>query len=114
MKSMFVACFTLLVFQSAFASKSACIAGAQTIEEKLGCIPGLTFTEEARVNGARHFSLKFEQPVDHTNPARGTFNQRLELIHRGETEPMVLQTSGYSIFGVRDTATSLMFQTNQI
>jgi hypothetical protein len=40
--------------------------------------------------------------------------QRLVLIHRDESEPMVLQTSGYSIFSIGQSTITSMFRTNQI
>jgi hypothetical protein len=70
--------------------------------------------DPAVASDLRQFDLEFEQPIDHNNPALGRFNQRLVLLHRNDTEPMVLQTSGYSIFGVRESALMKRFATNQI
>lgn len=109
----------ILSFQAhATEAEQKCIQVSTTIEQKLSCIEGLQFTEEKNTvglpAGLRQFELKFIQPIDHKNPQGGTFSQRLVLVHRSETEPMVLQTSGYSIFGVRLSAIASVFQTNQI
>lgn len=95
-----------------------CMNETSELEGKLGCIPGLQFKaverDPAVSSTLRQYDLQFEQPVDHNNPALGTFSQRVVLLHRSYAEPMVLQTSGYSIFGVRESALMRRFATNQI
>lgn len=98
--------------------EAKCISTAKNIDQKLACLKGMTFKEiNGDINtplGARQFEIQFKQLVDHTNPSLGTFSQKLALIHRSEAEPMVLQTSGYSIFGVRQAAITATFETNQL
>lgn len=114
---------TILVFlgfhSAAFGiDEGRCLQGATTIEQRLSCLNGVTFEEvpvaENVPEGMRQFEIKIRQLVDHTNPALGTFDQRLVLLHRNEQEPMVLQTSGYAIFGVAASAATKLFATNQI
>ncbi len=99
-------------------STQLCIDAASTIEGKLSCIPGVEFSavspDPSLEAGIKQFEIQFEQPVDHGDAALGTFKQKLVLLHRADSEPMVLQTSGYSIFGVRETAIMTRFGTNQI
>jgi PS-10 peptidase S37 len=99
-------------------STQLCIDTQSTIEGKLGCIPGVEFSEVAGdpslEAGIKQFEIQFVQPVDHGDAGLGTFKQKLVLLHRADAEPMVLQTSGYSIFGVRETAIMRRFGTNQI
>lgn len=110
----------IIAFHSiAFATavEQDCIQKSTDITQKLSCINGLTYTETTDANtpaGARQFELQFTQLVDHNDPASGVFSQRLALIHRHENEPMVLQTSGYSIFAVRETHITARFATNQL
>jgi hypothetical protein len=47
--------------------------------------------------GYRFFILTYRQPVDHTNPAGPTFEQRLQLLHRDVNRPMILHTTGYNM-----------------
>ncbi|MHA6494801.1 S28 family serine protease [Pseudomonas borbori] len=47
--------------------------------------------------GYRYILIRYQQPIDHRNPARGTFKQRMVLLHRTAEAPMVLETSGYDI-----------------
>ena len=42
-----------------------------------------------------YYVLHFEQPVDHDDPASGTFLQEVSLLHRNINAPMVAWTSGY-------------------
>ncbi len=83
----------------------SCIPGA-----KAKAIAGPIFGDTKR----KYFDVSFPQPVDHNDPAAGTFTQRVILAHRGYKEPMVLQTSGYSIFNVAPAAITTRFDTNQI
>ncbi len=94
-----------------------CVSLATTIERKLSCLPGVSWSEvqNPKFPGqVRQFELKIEQPVDHQNFYSGQFLQRLVLLHRSDTDPVVLQTNGYRIFGVRLSELAQHFSTNQI
>jgi hypothetical protein len=95
-------------------SRAECLSG--DIAVRLGCLAGVTVTEttsDRTPEGYRQFSLVFDQPVDHSDPASPRFSQRTQLLHRDATAPMVLATSGYGLSGGR---TELMrtFSTNQL
>ncbi|HEY3805096.1 MAG TPA: S28 family serine protease [Kofleriaceae bacterium] len=47
-------------------------------------------------SGFTYFVLHFVQPVDHADPASGTFLQEVSLIHKDLDAPLIVQTSGYS------------------
>lgn len=58
----------------------------------------VSVTELSQAGAAtRVFSIDFEQPADHNNPAGTKFRQRVNLIHRSETAPMVMLTHGYAM-----------------
>lgn len=116
-KFTFVLVFALSGSALGDAVEKECIDKATTIETKFSCIKGLTFAETTPVNVAfsvRQFEMTYEQPVDHANLTAGTFKQRLVLLHRGESEPMVLQTSGYLIFNIAQSVLAKYFLSNQI
>jgi hypothetical protein len=71
----------------------------QDILTALRALPGLRVVEErpARDPGYRFFVLGLRQPVDHTDPSAGTFEQRLTLLHRSADRPTVLFTTGYEV-----------------
>lgn len=69
------------------------------ILDELQSIPGLNVKEAATtVAGYRYFVMDFDQPADH-EAAESTphFAQRVLLLHKDETAPMVLGTSGYAV-----------------
>ncbi|HEX6361214.1 aminopeptidase [Actinophytocola sp.] len=74
-------------------------AAPPDIAARLAAIPGMTVVSEnpAPAPGFRFFFLTYRQPVDHTNPAGPTFQQRLQLLHRDVNRPMVLHTTGYNM-----------------
>jgi hypothetical protein len=68
------------------------------IADELATIPGLTLVEERpAATGFRFFVLSYTQPVNHLDPSRGSFEQRVTLLHRSESAPMVVFTSGYDL-----------------
>lgn len=99
-------------------SVEQCIQQADAIDKKLRCLPEVDVkavsADPSLPVGIKQFEIKFKQPIDHDYPSAGTFEQRLVLLHRSETEPMVLQTSGYSIFGIRQSTLMRTYDTNQL
>jgi hypothetical protein len=81
-------------------SLSSTVLGAD-IADELGRIVGMTILEEQAepLPGYRFFRLSYTQPVDHADPSRGTFEQRLTLLHRSESAPTVAFTTGYGLRG---------------
>ncbi|GGS45922.1 S28 family serine protease [Streptomyces violaceus] len=71
--------------------------GDADIADTLRALPGLRLIEERQdaEPGYRHFVLGLRQPVDHTDPAAGTFEQRLTLLHTAADRPTVLFSTGY-------------------
>ncbi|MGW5020812.1 S28 family serine protease [Streptomyces cacaoi] len=79
------------------ASAGAATAPATDIKDRILAIPGMSLVEEKPVDGYRFFVLNYEQPVDHRHPKKGTFKQRISLLHKGENRPTVFYTSGYGL-----------------
>ncbi len=87
---------------------------ATDLAGKLRCIPGLTIKPSSEPpRGYQRFDLDIEQPVDHHDPNGPKFKQRLILLHRSATAPLVLSTSGYSL-SAGATELTTTFATNQI
>jgi hypothetical protein len=69
----------------------------EDVAAKLKAIPGMTVEEKtSTLTGYRWFWLNYRQPVDHRNPSKGWFEQRILLEHKSDDRPMVLYTSGYN------------------
>jgi hypothetical protein len=70
----------------------------QDILTRIRALPGVVSAVElANRRGIRFFSIAFDQPVDHAHPEGRRFRQRVTLVHRNESRPMVLASSGYGI-----------------
>ncbi|MFG3494264.1 S28 family serine protease [Streptomyces sp. NPDC047928] len=67
------------------------------IKDRILAIPGMSLVEEKPYEGYRFFVLSYTQPVDHRRPLKGTFQQRLTLLHKDTSRPTVFFTSGYFV-----------------
>lgn len=82
---------------TAQAATAAEPAAATDIKDQILGIPGMSLIEEKPYPGYRFFVLNYEQPVDHRQPWKGTFKQRLTLLHKDVSRPSVFFTSGYNV-----------------
>ncbi|MFE5483625.1 aminopeptidase [Streptomyces sp. NPDC056527] len=67
------------------------------IKDRILAIPGMSLIEEKPYAGYRYFVLEYTQPIDHHRPWKGTFKQRLSLLHKDTDRPTVFHTSGYGL-----------------
>ncbi|WP_037853044.1 S28 family serine protease [Streptomyces sp. NRRL S-340] len=67
------------------------------IKDRLLSIPGMSLIEEKPYTGYRFFVLNYTQPVDHRHPSKGTFQQRITVLHKGVDRPTVFYTGGYNV-----------------
>ena len=68
--------------------------GTTDIKERLLAIPGMSLIEEKPYTGYRFFVLNYTQPVDHRRPSKGTFQQRITVLHKDTARPTVFYTGG--------------------
>ncbi|MFF0447017.1 S28 family serine protease [Streptomyces sp. NPDC004609] len=68
------------------------------IKDLILAIPGMRLIKETPHPDYRFFTLSYRQPIDHRDPSKGTFQQRLTLLHRDTARPSVFHTSGYSLY----------------
>ncbi|NGO79603.1 aminopeptidase [Streptomyces sp. YC504] len=86
---------------------------ASDIGERLAALPGVEVVSVADKGGFPLYTLTFTQPVDHSDPSKGTFEQRLTLWHKSTGAPVVFYTGGYALAsGTREITTLL--DANQI
>ena len=45
------------------------------------------------------YYIKYKQPIDHDNPALGTYEQQVVLTYVGSDAPTILHTQGYALAG---------------
>ncbi len=73
-------------------------AAADDVVDALLSVPGLTILNDQPVApGLRLFVLSYEQRVNHQVLSKGTFAQRMTLLHRSFTAPMIVTTDGYEL-----------------
>lgn len=102
----------VLSFSSGALAQEVSSEPAGDVLTELSQVPGLTIVEEQvePTPGYRFFVLSYTQPVDHLDPSRGTFEQRLTLLHRSTDAATVAFTTGYDlpIFPFRSEPTALV------
>ncbi|MBW5485718.1 S28 family serine protease [Streptomyces bambusae] len=68
------------------------------IRARIEAVPGMRLLgERPGADGQTVLDLSFRQPTDHRRPDRGSFEQRLTLVHKSVDRPMVLYSSGYDL-----------------
>lgn len=67
------------------------------IKDQLLAIPGMSLVQEKPYTGYRYFVLNYTQPVDHRHPSKGTFQQRITVLHKDVSRPTVFYTGGYNV-----------------
>lgn len=108
MKRSFVFIFTLLFCVPL-------VFAAETIEEFLGELPitNVRVLEKESFYGSI-YEVMFEQPIDHRNPEKGSFEQRLYISHYDKNSPVVLSTEGYDASFYYTTELAISMKCNQI
>ncbi|MFJ7078634.1 S28 family serine protease [Streptomyces sp. NPDC098781] len=89
--------FVLFTGTLGTATAHAATAAEPDIEARLLSIPGMSLIEEKPYPGYRFFVLNYTQPVDHRKPSKGTFQQRITVLHKEVSRPTVFFTSGYNV-----------------
>lgn len=72
-------------------------AKSQSIKEALFNLPDVQFKKISTPEGYQAaYELKVKQALDHNDPSKGYFYQRVFLSHAGFEQPTVMVTNGYS------------------
>ncbi|MFE0625876.1 S28 family serine protease [Streptomyces sp. NPDC058864] len=87
----------VLLIGTAGGGVATATADEPDIKDRILAIPGMSLIEEKPVTGYRFFVLNYTQPVDHRHPSKGTFQQRITVLHKGTDRPTVFYTSGYGL-----------------
>ena len=74
-------------------------SAAPDIKDRIAALPGVRIINEGTSGTARTFVLGIQQPADHRKPRGTRFEQRFSLLHKDDSRPMVLHTSGYGLPG---------------
>lgn len=92
---------TLSTAGAATAAQPEATTGTSTtsadILDRLLAIPGMSLVQEKPYTGYRYFVLNYTQPIDHRHPSKGTFQQRITVLHKDTARPTVFYTGGYFV-----------------
>ncbi len=104
----------ILPFVLIMAAISALTAQSE-LEQKLFDLPDVSFKKIDTPEGFEAaYELKIRQPIDHSNPSKGHFHQRVFLSHRGYDAPTALITNGYGRPTNRITEVAQLCAANQL
>lgn len=91
------------------------LAAETPVRTRLEQIPGISDIRPLDISGFEEaYEFYFEQPVDHQNPAAGSFRQYVQLAHHDLQAPVVVELEGYSVHHFRINELTQLFTTNQI
>ncbi|MFC6635635.1 S28 family serine protease [Microbulbifer taiwanensis] len=69
---------------------------SQSLYQRLNQLPGVEVARVKSLDGfTQGYQLWVEQPLDHQNPAAGSFRQKVYLSHLDSAQPVILETEGY-------------------
>ncbi|MEZ4963002.1 MAG: S28 family serine protease [Saprospiraceae bacterium] len=88
---------------------------AQNLDDRLFLLPDVIFEKIDTPDGFEAaYELKVKQPLDHKNPSKGFFFQRVFLTHKGFDRPTVICTEGYQRPKNRLYELTEMLEANQL
>jgi hypothetical protein len=104
----------LLLFSSLLFCSFGLQAQTDELIDKLFLLPDIIFEASKDLPEGRSFALKVRQPIDHANPSKGHFYQKVYLLHRGFDRPTVMVTEGYNMRRHRAYETTKLVKGNQL
>ena len=88
---------------------------SQNLEELLFELPDVIFKEIKSEDGySQTYELQIKQPIDHAEPSKGYFYQKVFLSHKGFDQPTVIVTEGYDRKSNSIYEISTLLDANQI
>ena len=108
MKKIFTSLVLLLCF-------SVALFADDKVFEKLKQIPQVRDLEVMMYQPfTKYYIFNFEQPLDHQDPSKGTFKQRVLLGHKEVDRPVVVELEGYGIVTWAPNELTTLFECNQL
>lgn len=106
--------YVFLLFVTLLLANSTVFADGPLLQ-KLQQIKEISDIKELKVPSyTEYYEFWYEQPIDHENPSKGSFKQKVLLGHRDFKAPMVAILEGYGIYSPMPSELSQLFKTNQL
>lgn len=94
---------------------SVTLFAKENVLAKLKQIPQVSDIQELKVGSfEEYYQFWFEQPVDHNDPSKGTFKQKVLLGHKKQDAPVVAELEGYNIWTEQAGELTTLFNANQL
>ena len=89
------------MFESVKANEGdpAVVAALKSIENVAEVKPFINVGKSEESALGQCYYIKYKQPIDHDNPALGTYDQQVVLTYVGSDAPTILHTQGYALAG---------------
>lgn len=88
---------------------------SKSLKKQLSEIPGTEISEiKSDSMYSESYDMRFTQPIDHNNPQKGTFKQRVIVNHVGFDRPTVVVLEGYHLYSTKAGELSKLLDANQI
>lgn len=85
------------------------------ILEKLKQISQISDIQKMEVDFyTEYYQFWYEQPIDHMDPSKGTFKQKVLLGHKKDDAPVIVELQGYNIWTTEAGELSRLFKGNQL
>lgn len=68
------------------------------VAEELSKLPGVTHVYKRKAFTQDQYLLYYEMPIDHNDPGKGTFTQRLYVYYKGKDAPNMFNVGGYNLY----------------
>ncbi|MEU9374218.1 S28 family serine protease [Streptomyces sp. NPDC048255] len=117
MKRLLTLVLMTVLTATALSPSAAAQPSGGEIRDRIAAVPGMRLLgERPAAPGQTVLDLAYRQPDDHRHPGRGSFEQRLTLVHKSVQGPMVLYSSGYDLGTSPDRLTepAKLLDANQI
>ncbi len=89
-------------------------AAAQSLETRLFELPDVVFQKVDSKDGRATYEIMVKQFLDHADPSKGTFFQKVYLTHAGYDRPTVIVTEGYNRSRNRVYELTQLLDANQV
>ncbi|MEP7317903.1 MAG: S28 family serine protease [Panacibacter sp.] len=90
----------LSIFFSLFIINAIAQSDEPALEKELYNLPGVSFKKISQPGDLfLKYDLLVKQPIDHQHPQKGSFYQRVQLLHKGFNNSTVMETEGYWLWG---------------
>ena len=77
----------------------AVVAALKSIENVTEVKPFINVGRSEELALGQCYYIKYKQPIDHNNPALGTYEQQVVLTYVSSDAPTILHTQGYALAG---------------